>query len=100
MKRYFAVLSIIGLFLSCTHLTSTESPPAFDSIVIGRSDSTQDVQAVQEAIEKGGTVLLKGAFDFGSKGKVTIKNDVAVTKTRLSALNARWSTREKTTKLW
>ncbi len=78
MKRYFAVLSIIGLFLSCTHLTSTESPPAFDSIVTGTSDSTQDVQAVQEAIDKGGTVLLKGAFDFGSKGKVTIKNDVAV----------------------
>ena len=98
MKRYVVVLSIIGLFLSCTHLTSTETTPSFDSIVTGQSDSAQDVQAVQGAVDKGGAVLLKGTFDFGPKGKVTIKNDVAVTKTRLSALNARWSTRAKTTK--
>lgn len=78
MKRYIVVLSIIGLFLSCTHLTSTESPSAFDSIVTGQNDSAQDVQAVQEAVDKGGAVLLKGAFDFGPKGKVTINNDVAV----------------------
>jgi hypothetical protein len=78
MKRYIVVLSIIGLFLSCTHLTSTESPPSFDSIVTGQNDSAQDFQAVQEAVDKGGAVLPKGTFDFGPKGKVTIKNDVAV----------------------
>ena len=78
MKRYVAVLSIIGLLLSCAHLTSTESTPSFDSIVTGQSDVEQDVQAVQEAVDKGGTVLLKGTFDFGPKGTVAIKNDVAV----------------------
>jgi hypothetical protein len=78
MKRYTAVLSIIGLFLSCTHLTSIESTPAYESIVTGKSDSEQDVKAVQEAVDKGGTILLKGTFDFGPKGRVDIKNDVAV----------------------
>lgn len=78
MKRYFAVLSIIGLFLSCTHLTSTDLTPSYDSIVTGKRDSEQDVKAVQEAVDKGGTVLLKGTFDFGPKRKVNVKNDVAV----------------------
>ena len=53
MKRYIAVLSIIGLFLSCTHLTSIESTPSYESIVTGKSDSEQDVKAVQEAVNKG-----------------------------------------------
>jgi len=78
MKRYIAVLSIIGLFFSCAQLTSTESTPSFDSTVTGQSDFEQDVKAVQEAVDKGGTVLLKGTFDFGPKGRVNIKNDVAV----------------------
>jgi hypothetical protein len=70
MKRYVAVLSIIGLFLSCAQLTSVESTPSYDSTVIGKRDSEQDVKAVQEAVAKGGTVLLKGTFDFGPKGGV------------------------------
>ena len=78
MKRYVAVLSIIGLFLSCTHLTSTESTPSFDSTVTGQSDVEQDVKAVQEAVDRGGSVLLKGTFDFGTIGRVDIKNDVAI----------------------
>jgi len=78
MKRYITVLSIIGLFLSCAHLTSIESTPSYDSIVTGQSDSERDVKAVQEAVDKGGTVLLKGTFDFGPKGRATIKKDVAV----------------------
>ena len=78
MKRYVAVLSIIGLFLSCTHLMSTESTPSFDSTVTGQSAVEQDVKAVQEAVDRGGTVLLKGTFDFGPRGQVNIKNDVAI----------------------
>ena len=78
MKNYFAALSIIGLFLSCAQLTSIESTPSFDSTVIGKRDSEQDVKAVQEAVDKSGTVLLKGTFDFGPKGRVEIKNDVAI----------------------
>jgi hypothetical protein len=78
MKRYFVVLSIVGMFFSCTHLTSTEWPYTFDSIVTGSNDSKQDVKAVQEAVDKGGTVLLKGTFDFGPKGNVKIKNDIAL----------------------
>ena len=78
MKRYFAVLSTVVFFLSCTHLTSSDLPHKFDSIVTGNNDSKQDIKAVQEAVDKGGTVLLKGTFDFGPKGKVKIKNDIAI----------------------
>jgi hypothetical protein len=78
MKSYMAVLSILGLFLSCAQLTSIESTPSYDSTVTGKRDSEQDVKAVQEAVDKGGTVLLKGTFDFGPKGRVDIKKDVAI----------------------
>lgn len=49
-----------------------------NQIVTGRSDPEFDVQAVQEAVAKGGEVLLKGSFDFGPKGQVIIKTDVSV----------------------
>jgi hypothetical protein len=37
-----------------------------------------DVQAVQAAASQGGEVLLKGTFDFGEKGSVTINKDVKI----------------------
>jgi hypothetical protein len=51
---------------------------AYDSVVTGQNNDEVDVKAVQEAVDKGGTVLLKGAFNFGQKGQVNIKNDVEV----------------------
>ena len=51
---------------------------AYDSVVTGQNNAEIDVKAVQEAVDKGGTVLLKGAFNFGQKGQVKIKNDVEV----------------------
>jgi len=50
----------------------------YDSVVVGKSDSAYDVKAVQDAVDQGGRVLLKGAFDFGEKGKVIIKNDIEI----------------------
>ncbi|MCI0504217.1 right-handed parallel beta-helix repeat-containing protein [Candidatus Micrarchaeota archaeon] len=41
-------------------------PPAYDRIVIGTGIPSVDVQAVQAAVDLGGTVLLKGTFDFGT----------------------------------
>lgn len=46
--------------------------------VMGHNDPTVDVTAVQQAVDHGGTVLLKGEFDFGNKGNVTITRDVTV----------------------
>src|SRR3990172_11827468 len=46
--------------------------------VEGKNDPVADVQAVQKEVDQGGTVLLKGRFDFGDKGSVTITKDVNV----------------------
>lgn len=46
--------------------------------VEGKNDPAMDVQAVQKAFDQGGTVLLKGRFDFGDKGSVRITKDVNV----------------------
>lgn len=46
--------------------------------VNGRNDPSLDVAAVQKAVDQGGTVFLKGRFDFGAKGNVTIKKDVKI----------------------
>jgi len=44
--------------------------------IIGQDNPALDVQAVQAAASRGGEVLLKGTFDFGEKGSVTINKDV------------------------
>jgi hypothetical protein len=49
-----------------------------DSVVISTGDPTLDVPAVQAAVDRGGTVLLKGTFDFGESDGVSIKTDVEV----------------------
>ena len=46
--------------------------------VIGQDNPAVDVQAVQAAVSQGGEVLLKGTFDFGEKGSVTINKDVKI----------------------
>ena len=51
---------------------------AYDSVVTGENNAEIDVKAVQTAVDKGGSVLLKGVFNFGQKGRVNIKNDVEV----------------------
>ena len=51
---------------------------AYDSVVTGNNNPELDVKAVQESVDKGGTVLLKGTFNFGQKGQVNIKNDIEV----------------------
>lgn len=40
--------------------------PAEPIVVVGTGDPTVDVPAVQYAVDQGGAVLLKGAFDFGT----------------------------------
>ena len=36
------------------------------TIITGQNNSVVDIPAVQSALDRGGTVLLKGTFDFGS----------------------------------
>jgi len=41
-------------------------PAASKSVVVGTDDPDIDVPAVQSAVDQGGTVILRGTFDFGT----------------------------------
>ena len=53
-------------------------PYAYGLVVTGQNNAEIDIKAIQDAVDKGGTVLLKGTFNFGLKGNVIIKNDIAI----------------------
>lgn len=78
MKRvligFFAILSIL-----CSEFPLMAAQPgSYDSVVVGKGNPKADVAAVQKAVDQGGSVLLKGTFNFGQKGQVIIKEDVAI----------------------
>jgi hypothetical protein len=75
IKMKFVVLSISVLL---TFLIAAGTLYAYDSVVTGKNNAENDIKAVQEAVDKGGTVLLKGVFNFGQKGRVNIKNDIEI----------------------
>jgi hypothetical protein len=74
-KIGFIVLSI-SVFL--TFFIAAGTLYGYDSVVLGTNNAEHDVKAVQEAVDKGGSVLLKGIFNFGQKGQVNIKNDIEI----------------------
>jgi hypothetical protein len=67
---------IISLFVVIT-IFSFNSAKAQITIV-GQNNPAVDIQAVQKALDQGGTVFLKGTFDFGDKGRVNIARDVKI----------------------
>jgi hypothetical protein len=68
MKKLFVLLSILSVlsFLTATSLSASQE--AYDCVVVGNSDPTHDVKAIQDAVDQGGTLLLKGTFNFPLKG--------------------------------
>jgi len=48
------------------------------TVVIGANDPAVDLPAVQAAVNGGGSVQLRGIFDFGIAGRVIVKNDVDI----------------------
>jgi hypothetical protein len=46
--------------------------------ITGQNNPAIDPQAVQAAVAEGGSIVLKGTFDFGEKGSVTITKDVDI----------------------
>jgi hypothetical protein len=48
------------------------------TVLVGQDDPTVDVDAVQSAVDQGGSVLLLGTFDFGNDGRVLLQTDVAI----------------------
>jgi hypothetical protein len=69
---------VLSVSVLLTFLTAAVTLYAYESVVLGTNNAEHDVKAVQEAVDKGGSVLLKGMFNFGQKGQVNIKNDVEV----------------------
>ena len=78
MKKLVYVFTLISIVAFWTMPALAASPQSFDSVVVGKNDPPHDVKAVQDAINQGGTALLKGTFDFGKKGRVIIKKDITI----------------------
>jgi len=77
-KIVIALLFVIGTVISAP----AEAGP--QTIVISQNNPAVDVQAVQAAVDQGGTIVLKGTFDFGDKGSVNISKDVKIVGERNS----------------
>ena len=78
MKKLLTLFLMVSVLAFLTVTALAASQESYDSVVVGKSDPAYDVKAVQEAVDKGGTVLLKGTFNFGQKGRVNIKNDIEI----------------------
>jgi len=78
MRKLAYAVTLIGVLALWTMTALAASPQSFDSVVVGGNDPANDVKAVQEAVNQGGTVLLKGTFDFGKKGRVNITKDITI----------------------
>jgi hypothetical protein len=78
MKIHSRLIICLGISLFVQFIIVGPIPASNSTVVMGVNDPTKDVQAVQDAVDRGGTVLLKGKFNFGEKGKITIKNDIKI----------------------
>ncbi|WP_147818729.1 right-handed parallel beta-helix repeat-containing protein [Salidesulfovibrio onnuriiensis] len=62
--------------LAC--ILAAPGPALAETVVIGTRNPVQDTANVQKAVDGGGSVLLKGDFDFGEKGRVLIRKSVEI----------------------
>ncbi len=78
MKRILIGFLTIVFIVCLQGPIMAAQPESYDSVVTGKGDPSADVIAVQKAVDQGGSVLLKGNFDFGKDGKVIISKDVNI----------------------
>ncbi len=71
-------ICVLLLVLSGLTFLSVSNAAAQQITIMGQNDPAADIQAVQKAVDQGGTILLKGTFDFGDKGRVNITKDVKI----------------------
>jgi hypothetical protein len=76
MKKIPTIFSII-IFISCLQGTVINAAE-YGLVIKGIGDPEADVKAVQQAVDKGGLILLKGNFNFGEKGKIEIIKDTII----------------------
>jgi len=67
---------IILLFLGMT-IFSFNSAEA-QMTIVGQNNPFVDIQAIQKVVDQGGTINLKGTFDFGNEGRVNITKDAKI----------------------
>jgi hypothetical protein len=65
--------TLAGLFLAACQTVGEPS-----ALVAGTGDPHRDVAAVQAAVDAGGTVTLRGTFNFGEQGRVILRRDVTI----------------------
>jgi hypothetical protein len=68
---------LIILFFLAMAIFSFHSAEA-QIMIVGQNNPTIDIGAIRKAIDQGGTVSLKGTFDFGNEGRVNITKDVKI----------------------
>lgn len=71
IRRLIASLFMLGAFICFT-------PAVAQIIIVGQNNPSIDIQAVQTAVSQGGSIFLKGNFDFGTEGRVNITKDVKI----------------------
>jgi len=78
MKKIVFIYTMICAFIFLPLPALAGTPESYDSVVVGKSNPTSDIATIQNAVDKGGSVLLKGTFDFGKDGSITISKDVEI----------------------
>ena len=70
--KFLVIILLLGLQASVIHAVP------YDIVIEGKGEPKLDVLAVQKAVDQGGTILLKGMFNFGEKGRVNITKDIVI----------------------
>jgi hypothetical protein len=73
--RTWLTIVCVGMLMTGV---STAQATQYTATVIGQNDPSVDADAVQQAVDGGGFILLRGTFDFGASGRVTITRDVSI----------------------
>lgn len=78
MKYILLVFIVFAFVFPSSAVYATNPEMQYDFIVTGTGKPEVDVTSVQEAVSKGGKILLKGHFNFGNKGQVTISKNTEI----------------------
>lgn len=77
-KALFYKVIVLGVSTFLSLLITANILYAYESVITGKNNVKIDVKAVQEAVDKGGIVLLKGKFNFGQNGQIKINNNIEI----------------------
>lgn len=77
MRETFLHAALVVAFISGS-ARADDLPAGPVSVVVGQGDPALDLPAVQAAVREGGTVVLRGTFQFGPTGSVQIDRDVQI----------------------